>query len=490
MLGVNRTALLVSSFLFVLVACGFSGYLIRSHLRNLTQPHIQSKIIGIVYMVPIYSIDSFLCLVWPKYALIIDMLRDCYEAYVLYLFLSLLLSYLGCVDDDFEVATYLATKLAKEDESVDLMTGKLFLRRCKFGTLQYCVIRPLTAVLAIALHAGGLYEEGNYSISSSNIYLLVLNNVSVLYAFISLAAFYNALKSKLSPFQPVGKFLCIKFVIFFAFWQSVFLSFAASLGAMTEEDSVLLQNLLIVVEMAVVSVAHLYTFPFEPFSWAYVDNDDSSSSNKYLPFFTSNISGSSSFGFTPLPVDGTSNQSYNIQHKGAVNHDSGSDDEDEQIHFRSNNRGDNFPTIRSPVRNLASVAGGDKGSGSYKPVTFDLETLQTSTGSQQSQDNNHGYHPHRPTHLYHTRHIDASSSNPAGSVSNKASARLAALTQTGAMGGRKLAQTLDRHFATSTAVRDFNESMPVLTLPTGFKPESGKVMRSDPASRVNNANNL
>jgi hypothetical protein len=136
MLGVDRTGLLVVSFSLVLIGCGFSGYLIRSHLRNFTQPHIQSKVVGIVYMVPIYAIDSFLCLVWPSRALFIDMLRDCYEAYVLYLFLSLLLSYLGCAEDDYEVAAYLATKMAKEEGDGDLLRGKQFLKRCKFGTVR------------------------------------------------------------------------------------------------------------------------------------------------------------------------------------------------------------------------------------------------------------------------------------------------------------------------------------------------------------------
>lgn len=44
-------------------------------------------------------------------------------------------------------------------------------------------------------------------------------NVSVVYAFVALGSFYHRFQDKLAPFQPVPKFLCIKFVIFFAFWQ-------------------------------------------------------------------------------------------------------------------------------------------------------------------------------------------------------------------------------------------------------------------------------
>ena len=43
---------------------------------------------------------------------------------------------------------------------------------------------------------------------------------------------------------------------------------------------------------------------------------------------------------------------------------------------------------------------------------------------------------------------------------------------------------LDRNFASSTAVRDFNESMPVIVLPSNFTPEKGRVALSRPSDRV------
>ena len=43
---------------------------------------------------------------------------------------------------------------------------------------------------------------------------------------------------------------------------------------------------------------------------------------------------------------------------------------------------------------------------------------------------------------------------------------------------------LDKHFATSAAIRDFNETMPVLVLPSGFEMHRGRVVHSDPASRL------
>jgi hypothetical protein len=42
----------------------------------------------------------------------------------------------------------------------------------------------------------------------------------------------------------------------------------------------------------------------------------------------------------------------------------------------------------------------------------------------------------------------------------------------------------DRHFAAGTAIRDFNESMPVVVLPSTFQVKKGKVIQSDPATRI------
>lgn len=50
-------------------------------------------------MVPIYAVDSFLSLRFRDAALYVDMLRDCYEGYALYLFLALMVGYLGNGDE-------------------------------------------------------------------------------------------------------------------------------------------------------------------------------------------------------------------------------------------------------------------------------------------------------------------------------------------------------------------------------------------------------
>ena len=70
------------------LACVVSLRLINSHLANFTTPKIQRKIVGILWIVPIFAIDSWLSLRFIKASVYLDMFRDCYEAYVIHLFLS------------------------------------------------------------------------------------------------------------------------------------------------------------------------------------------------------------------------------------------------------------------------------------------------------------------------------------------------------------------------------------------------------------------
>ena len=64
-----------------------------------------------------------------------------------------------------------------------------------------------------------LYHEADFTPEYGFLYLMISINISIAYAFMVLMTFYSTLKYRLAPFEPVGKFLCIKFVIFFAFWQ-------------------------------------------------------------------------------------------------------------------------------------------------------------------------------------------------------------------------------------------------------------------------------
>jgi len=95
----------------------------------------------------------------------------------------------------------------------------LFLRRLKQGVLQFVFIKPFTAVLAIILDWQGCYTEGQFNLRSGYAYISLLNNLSVTVSLYSLGLFYQATQDRLST-GTLSKFLCIKAILFFSYWQS------------------------------------------------------------------------------------------------------------------------------------------------------------------------------------------------------------------------------------------------------------------------------
>ena len=92
------------------LATYFSLSLIANHLYHYTQPNLQRPIVRILLMVPIYAINSFLSLVFSRWSLYLDLLRDCYEAYVVYNFFNLLLAFINADHDsdtrDIELSSF------------------------------------------------------------------------------------------------------------------------------------------------------------------------------------------------------------------------------------------------------------------------------------------------------------------------------------------------------------------------------------------------
>jgi hypothetical protein len=81
--NIHSVFLLISgTFVFLSLLASF--YLIYRHQEYMSRPTIQPKIVGILWMVPIYSINSFVSLWNPPFALYLDMLRDCYEVQLFY----------------------------------------------------------------------------------------------------------------------------------------------------------------------------------------------------------------------------------------------------------------------------------------------------------------------------------------------------------------------------------------------------------------------
>mmetsp|Transcript_21840 Transcript_21840/g.24910 ORF Transcript_21840/g.24910 Transcript_21840/m.24910 type:complete len:805 (+) Transcript_21840:818-3232(+) len=377
---------------FVLLGFPISMYGIVMHLANYNQPNIQLYIIRILWMVPIYSMESWLCLRYHQYAIYIETLRDFYESFVLYSFMEFLIQVLGGEEElilmlkdksptrgvhmwgmqyclrpwlmgqpvsrsvivsssplksssatttssttatttapvtslamtstiaaatntgnnnhntKTTTSTTNTTTTSSNKNTVTTTTATTttnmtttasstttiknanaknkkrvqwtspFFVKCKFGVLQYVLFKFVISFVVMILELNGLYKEGDFTPKRGYLYICFLTNISQCWALYCLIFFYFATVTELSPIRPVGKFLSVKAIVFFTWWQSVCISMVYqadliphySFHGEGQEDEIKwtsedvakgMQDYLICIEMFIASLVHFFVFP-------------------------------------------------------------------------------------------------------------------------------------------------------------------------------------------------------------------------------------
>lgn len=81
--------------IFGLISVVISLWLIAMHALHYLRPNEQKHIIRILFMIPVYSVVSFLSYMFYRKAVYFEVLRDCYEAFAISSFFSLLCYYIA-----------------------------------------------------------------------------------------------------------------------------------------------------------------------------------------------------------------------------------------------------------------------------------------------------------------------------------------------------------------------------------------------------------
>lgn len=149
--------------------------------------------------------------------------------------------------------------------------GMDFARQCKHGVLQYVVVKACTTLATAILQPLHLYGEGQFFNPLVGYpYISFCLNLSQMWALYCLIKFYHATHEELSHpihWHPLRKFLCIKGVIFFTWWQGMGITYLKSRDIIDtignwDKNQVAngIQNYLICSEMFVFAIAHMISF--------------------------------------------------------------------------------------------------------------------------------------------------------------------------------------------------------------------------------------
>jgi hypothetical protein len=278
---------------FTLLSGLISMWHMTAHLRRMNQPDVQRKILAILWMVPIYAITSWFSLVFHSAEGYLAILKDGYEAYVIYQFLSFCIAVLG--KGDRNVVIDLLAKRADHLTPPFRLVGILevcglchpkqypsdralasdILLQCQFFAMQFVFFRPLTTTAMVVLKKMDYYGAGTgpTDFRSPQFYITIIQNISIFTAFTGLLKFYHAVDKDLAWCRPFAKFLCIKCVVFMTFWQGLAISILASTTDVGGQDATewaqSAQNFLICLEMLLFSIAHFYCFPTDEWEEGY-----------------------------------------------------------------------------------------------------------------------------------------------------------------------------------------------------------------------------
>lgn len=270
-----------SAFVMTVGTVILSLRLVYLHLTHWYMPEVQKYVVRILWMVPLYSIHSSLSLRFHESRIYIDTIRDFYEGYVIASFVYFLMALLGGQDSLVQIL------LQKTDANLGQHTwpikyilnpwelGEDFMLQCKHGVLQYVVFKIVATVLTYAFESVGLYCEGTFDWRVAYPYICFFQNVSVMYALYCLVMLYNAVKEELQHpinWNPLGKFLCVKGVVFFCWWQGILIFWLRAHGIIgdlgdwsSKEVAYGLIDYCIVIEMVGFAIAHSYTFTYKEY---------------------------------------------------------------------------------------------------------------------------------------------------------------------------------------------------------------------------------
>ena len=276
--------------------CAFLAFMISTnlivkHLRYYSKPQEQKWILRLIFIVPIYAMTSWISLLlFGENAndayVYLDTIRSCYEAFVIYCFLSL------CFDGYLGGEARIVQQINGQPLPANRRTltcclkGRNFsintLRFCKQATLQFCYVKIIHTVVTLVLQSKGTLHRGNFNPKYPYIYLFLLQNISVTIALWSLALFYLTTKELLQPFKPLLKFVTVKSVIFMAFWQGAIISLLEAFSVFDKIEGVPKnvvaegwQHFLTTCEMLVAAISFWFAFTYK----VYVVNPPQTSCN-------------------------------------------------------------------------------------------------------------------------------------------------------------------------------------------------------------------
>jgi len=177
-------------------------------------------------MPPVYAVISFFSYRYFRSYTYYDLIETAYESITLSAFLLLLIEFVASTASSKDVKNAISRK---DKKSLPIPfccwryrpTKAYFMYAVKWAVLQYVIVRPLLSIIGIIAQAKGvLCESGSWSFRTAKAYITLFDGISITIALYGLLVFYGLTKEELAGKRPLAKFLSIKLIVMFTFYQS------------------------------------------------------------------------------------------------------------------------------------------------------------------------------------------------------------------------------------------------------------------------------
>ncbi|PPQ71311.1 hypothetical protein CVT24_012037 [Panaeolus cyanescens] len=222
-----------------------SSFTILGHCRNYTKPAQQRQILRILYMPPIYAIISFFSYRFFRDYTYYSFIQIAYEAITLSAFLLLIIEYVAETASGHSAekaierkdkmplpipfccwryrptkAYFMYTVKVGKPISVFIAPSFIFRYPNQWSVLQYVIIRPAASIAGIICEKYEvLCHSDGYTWRHAAVYIEVVNFISISIALYGLLVFYGLMHHELVGRRPMAKFLSIKLIVMFTFYQ-------------------------------------------------------------------------------------------------------------------------------------------------------------------------------------------------------------------------------------------------------------------------------
>ncbi|KAJ7783231.1 organic solute transporter Ostalpha-domain-containing protein [Mycena metata] len=180
---------------------------VLGHCRNYTNRRQQRQILRILYMPPVYAVISFLSYRFFRAYTYYSLVQIVYEALTISAFLLLLIEFVA----DSATGHSAENAIARKEKRRLMMplccwryrpTKAYFMYTVKWAVLQYVIVRPLVSIAGIICQTFNvLCESQGFSVKYADVYL-------------------DLTKDELKGRRPLAKFLSIKLIVMFTWYQS------------------------------------------------------------------------------------------------------------------------------------------------------------------------------------------------------------------------------------------------------------------------------